>query len=144
MISIVIYTGSVQDLQMCRTPRLTLNTKLYTNMATSGKLCNFAHMMKQLSVINSFDLLYRYTSHNSNQWLAWLDFRGQFISCLEVVTTHVRVIVEVTCTWRYTRMYDNACLYVCKVLRVFHKPQACHMQVFCVYTFCMRTVSTYP
>ena len=60
--------------------------------------------------------------------------------CLEVVTTYVCVIVGVACTWRYHAcMPRHACIHVCMVLRVFHKPQlqACHTQVVCMYMFCV-------
>ena len=58
---------------------------------------------------------------------------------LEAVTMHVHVIVEMCVHGdAHVCMPRHVCLYVCVVLHVFHKPQACHTWVFCVYTFCVH------
>ena len=120
------------------------NTCKYTHVAKVNVSCVFyTHLLlsRYTSVINSFNPLSLHLTQFKSMACMIRLWRSIYFLYrrLKVVTTHVCVIRSWSCVYMaiHTRMPRHACLYICVVLHVFHKPQACHTWVFCMYTFCV-------
>ena len=95
-----------------------------------------------VSVINPFDpSLLHLTQLKSMARMIRLSRLVYFLyRRLEVVTTHVRVTVEVACTWRYTCVYAKT--YMSLRMLVFHKSHTSFLRVHVLRAFKLRVTCT--